>query len=72
MLALADGATGVISYSDFSSLFTTLTNQINVTTIMGVIGAVAGACVGLAFFWWGVRKVSRMLFSAFKGGKFRA
>lgn len=73
IVAMASTGSGTtISYSDFSSLFTTLTGQINVTTILGVIGGVAAVCIGLVFFWWGVRKVIRMLMSAFRGGRFSA
>lgn len=59
----------VISYTDFSSIFTALQEQISVTTVVGVLAAVVGACIGLVFMWWGVRKVTRMLMSAFRKGK---
>lgn len=58
-----------ISASDFSSVLTTLQSQISVTTVVGVLAVAAGAAVGLAFMWWGVRKLTRVLMSAFKKGK---
>lgn len=58
-----------ISSADFTSVLTALQNQISVSTIVEVLVVVVGACVGLAFMWWGVRKVVRALMSAFKKGK---
>lgn len=62
-------ATGVITSADFSAVLTALQNQISVSTVVEVLAVVVGACVGLAFMWWGVRKVARALMSAFKKGK---
>jgi hypothetical protein len=62
-------ATTAISSSDFSSVLTALQNQISVGTVVEVLAVLAGACVGLAFMWWGVRKLTRALMSAFKKGK---
>lgn len=47
-----------------TSIFDTLTQHINVGTIVGVIGIALGAGLGLYFAWWGIRKVVRMV----KGG----
>lgn len=58
-----------VSSSDFSSVLTALQGQISVSTIVEVLAVVVGACVGLAFMWWGVRKVIKALMSAFKKGK---
>ena len=63
-----DGAS-IITSGDFSSVLTTLQTQISVSTVVEVLAVVAGACVGLAFMWWGVRKVVRALMGAFKKGK---
>lgn len=48
-----------------------ITGQISVSTVVGVIGVAAAAAVGLVFMWWGGRKAVSMLMSAFKGGKLR-
>lgn len=61
--------TSIITSTDFSAVLTTLQNQISVSTVVEVLAVVAGACVGLAFMWWGVRKVVRALMGAFKKGK---
>lgn len=58
-----------ISSADFTSVLTALQNQISVSTVVEVLVVVVGACVGLAFMWWGVRKLTRALMSAFKKGK---
>lgn len=58
-----------ISSTDFNSILTALQNQISVSTIVEVLAIAAGAAVGLAFMWWGVRKLVRVLMSAFKKGK---
>ncbi len=68
---LADTPT-VISSTDFQSIITALQNQISVSTVVGVVAAGMGACVGLAFMWWGVRKLIRMIMAAFKKGKVSA
>lgn len=60
----------VISETDFAtSILGALTTQISVSSIVGVLVTALGACVGLAFMWWGVRKLITALMSAFKKGK---
>lgn len=63
-----EGVTAITS-TDFTSVLEVLQSQISVSTIVGVLGVAAGAAVGLAFMWWGVRKLTRVLMSAFKKGK---
>lgn len=58
-----------ITSTDFNSVLTALQAQISVATIVEVLAVLAGATVGLAFMWWGVRKLVRALMSAFKKGK---
>jgi hypothetical protein len=58
-----------VSSTDFQQILTNLQNQISVSTVVEVLGVTATACVGLAFMWWGVRKVTHALMSAFKKGK---
>lgn len=61
--------TTAISSSAFTAVLTELQGQISVSTIVEVLVVAAGAAVGLAFMWWGVRKLIRALMSAFKKGK---
>lgn len=60
---------GAITSADFTSVLTALQNQISVATVVEVLAVLAGAAVGLAFMWWGVRKLTRVIMSAFKKGK---
>lgn len=71
MLFLAEGATA-IGWSDLSSVLTAITAQISTTTVIAVIAGAIGAAVGLVFMWWGVRKLIRVLMSAFRKGKLSA
>ena len=64
---LAEATT--VTSSDFQSVLTALQSQISVSTVVEVLVVLVGACVGLAFMWWGVRKLTRALMSAFKKGK---
>ena len=62
-------AAEAVTSADFTSILTALQGQISVATVVEVLAVTAGACVGLAFMWWGVRKLTRSLMSAFKKGK---
>lgn len=59
----------VVTYNDFASVITNLTNQISVSTIVGVLSSAMGICIGLVFMWWGLRKVVRMIMAAARGGR---
>lgn len=68
--AFASTTSESVSYSDLASVVDVLKNQINVTSIIGIIAGIGVVCVGLVFFWWGLRKVIKMVMSAFKKGRF--
>lgn len=59
----------VVQATDIQGVIAALQAQINVTTIVGVIAAVIGACIGIAFLYWAIRKVIRAMMSALKRGK---
>lgn len=61
--------TAIITSADFSTILTNLQAQMSVGTVVEVLAVTATACVGLAFMWWGVRKVTGALMKAFKKGK---
>lgn len=65
---VAEGAT-TVSVSDFQAVISALTGQISVSTIVGVISAVVGVTVGIAFAWWGARYASRKIMAALKKGR---
>lgn len=62
-------ATEVVTATDWSSVITALTGQISVSTVVGVLSTLVTAGIGLVFMWWGVRKATRSLMSAFRKGK---
>ena len=64
---VAEGET--VSWSSFSGVLSGLTSQINVTSILAIVAGLVGAAVGLAFMWWGVRKLISVIMKAFKKGK---
>lgn len=66
-LFLADVTT--IGYSDFSSIITAVTTQVNVANIVAVLASVVGIAIGLVFMWWGIRKATGIIMKAAKRGK---
>lgn len=58
-----------ITSADFTGVLSALQGQISVSTIVEVLVVLVGATVGIAFMWWGVRKLTGALMSAFKKGK---
>lgn len=58
-----------ISSSAFASVIDAVTAQISVASIVEVLVYAVPVVIGLVFMWWGVRKVVRMVMSAFKKGK---
>lgn len=63
-----EGATAV-SATAWASVMEALTAQISVSAIVGVLSTLVTAGIGLVFMWWGVRKATRSLMSAFRRGK---
>ncbi len=58
-----------VSWTTFSGVLDSLTAQVNVTNVVAILASLVGAAVGLAFMWWGVRKLIRVIMAAFKKGK---
>lgn len=69
MVGLLGTEVGTVSASDWASVMTAMTSQISVSTIVGVLATLVTAGIGLVFMWWGVRKATRSLMSAFRRGK---
>lgn len=66
------GTSSAIGWSDLSTVLSAITDQISVTTVIAVIAGAIGAAIGLVFMWWGVRKLIRVIMSAFRKGKLSA
>lgn len=58
-----------ITSSSFSSVISAVSDQISVTSIVEVLVYAVPVCIGMVFLWWGVRKVTKMVMSAFRKGK---
>lgn len=69
IVSVSAAETTIVDSTAYQSLFDTLSAQLNVASIVGVIGAILGVCVGLVFLWWGMRKALSMMMAAFKKGK---
>lgn len=67
-IMVAEGVTAVSS-ADWASVLSAMTGQISVSTVVAVLASTTGAAIGLVFMWWGVRKLARVLMSAFRKGK---
>lgn len=63
MLLLMEG-------EDWSGILGVLTGAISASTISSVIVGVGTAAIAIVFFWWAARKVTQVIFSAFRSGKF--
>ena len=72
LLTVATSGSTAIGWSDLSSVLSAITDQISVTTVIGVVAGAIGAAMGLVFMWWGVRKLMRVLMGAFRKGKLSA
>ena len=65
LLLLAEG-------NDWDAIVTAITGSVSVSTISTVIVSAITASIGLVFFWWAARKVTQVIFSAFRSGKLHA
>lgn len=67
--AFAEDVTQMSPDAAATEVFGMLTQQINFTTILSVIGVALGAALAIFLGWWAIRKVSGMVLNAFKKGK---
>ena len=67
--SFASEAGATVTSSDWQSVISAITGQVSVSTVVGVLAAGVGACIGLVFMWWGLRKMTRAIMSAFRKGK---
>lgn len=54
------------------TLWSQITEQVNIGNVVAIIGICLGVCVGLALFWFGLRYVIRKVMAAVKKGKVSA
>lgn len=67
--AEGDSAVASEAVNQVKTAFSTVTSTISITNILSMVGVALAACVGFFFFWWGIRKVIKMVTGAFKKGK---
>ena len=67
--AMASEASGTVTYNDFKPVVDSLTSQISVSTVVSVLAIAVGAAIGFVFMWWGIRKVYKVIMSAFRVGR---
>lgn len=65
----AEGDAASEAVSAITSGFGQITSTITIGNILSVLGIVLAVAVGFFFFWWGIRKVVRVVTAAFKKGK---
>lgn len=65
-LVLADSSGAVDA---IKQVFTNITSSITITDLVQIIGVGIGACIGLVLFYFGARKLCRMIIKAFKSGR---
>lgn len=63
------GSTPLLDYSVFDSVIDAITAHINVAGIISVLVGVIPVALAFIALWWGVRKASQIVFSAFRKGK---
>ncbi|MCD7723057.1 MAG: hypothetical protein LUH82_03785 [Clostridiales bacterium] len=55
-----------------NTLWSSITSELNVSSIVSIIGICIGACLVAVLFWFGIRYVVRKISAAVKKGKFSA
>ena len=55
--------------SQIQTAFGNVTSTIKISNVVSVIGIVMAAAVGFVLFWWGLRKVIKVIMSACKKGR---
>lgn len=62
----------ILDGNDWDSVLSALTSSVSVSSISSVLVSAITASIGIVFFWWAARKVTQVLFSAFRSGKLHA
>lgn len=66
----AEGTSDAVSpEAAASQVFGIISSQMNMTTILSVLGVALLASLGLVLGWWAIRKVYAMLLKAFTKGR---
>lgn len=71
IVALAESGFKATTAADWKPVIDAITAQVSVSTVIAVLGTVVAGGIGLVFMWWGLRKATRAIMSAFKSGKLK-
>lgn len=55
--------------SNIQAIITAITTEITVENVLAVLTTVIGVAIVFVGFWWGARKVTRVVMSAFRKGR---
>ena len=58
-------------FKRFALMASAVVGQLTITNIAAILGICVASCIGLMLFWWGGRKVVRMIMAAFKKGQLK-
>lgn len=61
-ILLAEGA-------NYDGIISAISSAVSVSTISTVLVGATTTAIALVFFWWAARKVTQVIFSAFRSGK---
>ena len=67
VLAAAEGTADMTPQEAATTVFGTISEQINVANVVALIGIALGAGIALYFAWWGIRKVSAAIRKGLNG-----
>ena len=66
-----EGGTATTAITAVEEVLTSLTSSLTASTIVSYLVIGVSASLGLVLLWFGIRKLVRMIMTAFKSGKFR-
>lgn len=55
--------------SDYTAIIQAITSTISVEAVLNILTTVIGVAVAFVLFWWGARKVTQVVMSAFRKGR---
>lgn len=69
LTALAEGEPTDTWTAPITTIFNTMSSAYTPAKVASILAIALTACVGLVFFWFGARKIVKMVSSALKKGK---
>lgn len=66
-----EGGTATTAITAVEEVLSTMTGSLTASTIVSYLVIGVSASLGLVLLWFGIRKLVRMIMTAFKSGKFR-